>query len=270
MGSFCGAGEPGDGLWPLQPCAKRTRILHHALAQAVRSELIPRNVASLAPSPRVPVAEIAVPSAADLSALLDGLQGHPIWPVAQLAVGTGLRRGELCALRWRDLDLDAGAVSVTRSLEQTKAGLRIKEPKTRHGRRRISLPQSTAEVLRDHYREALADRLARGVGRPSPEDYIFQEPGTGCAPWPPNQLSWAWARLLRRLRLPVCSFHALRHCHASALIAAGVDPMTVSRRLGHATPAFTLSRYGHLWDGADAAAAQAFDRLAWVEKGSSR
>jgi integrase len=111
-------------------------------------------------------------------------------------------------------------------------------------------PRITAAAFREHYRHQVELRLALGLGRPAATDYVFPKPSdeTFSQPWPPDQLSRDWARIVagKGRKLPRASFHALRHSHASALIAAGVDILTISRRLGHGRPSVTLDVYGHL------------------------
>jgi integrase len=106
-------------------------------------------------------------------------------------------------------------------------------------------------------REQFEQRLALGFGRPGSSDLVFTLPDG--SPWGPDYLSRCWRRATLVLGLPQVGLHALRHSHANALIAAGVDPLTISRRLGHGTPAFTLATYGHLFSNTDAAAARAID-----------
>ena len=184
--------------------------------------------------------------------------------VLAVALGAGLRRGELCALRWGDVDLAAGSIRVECAMEQTRAGLRVKEPKTRHGRRAITIPAFVVEVLQAHWRERIEQRLAIGLGRPGVGDLVFTLPDG--SPWGPDYLSRCWHRAVLSLGLPDVGLHSLRHSHASALIAAGVDPLTISRRLGHGTPAFTLATYGHLFANTDAAAAKALDAAMGAKK----
>lgn len=168
-----------------------------------------------------------------------------------------MRRGELCALRWSDIDLDHATIKVERSLEETGAGLRMKAPKSRYGRRTVTVPGAAADALRAHRMRQIEQRLALGSGRPAPDDLVFTMPDG--RPLSPDNLSRDWRRAVLGLKLPPVMFHALRHSHASALIAAGVDVLTISRRLGHGTPAFTLTVYGHLFSNTDAAAARAID-----------
>jgi integrase len=181
------------------------------------------------------------------------LRGRWIYPIAVLALATGARRGELCALRWKDVDLEAARIRIEGSLEQTNAGLRFKEPKTKAGRRTISISPAIVAELRQRWRAQQEQRLAMGLGRAPDEALVFARlDGT---PVPPDTLTQEWARLVRILKLPKVTFHALRHTHASQLIANGLDVVTVSRRLGHGNPTVTLNVYSHLFGNTDERAA---------------
>lgn len=221
-------------------------------------ELIERNVCTIIKAPKAQRAEIEILTADQIADTLAKLDGHPFRPVAALAIGTGARRGEITALRWSDLDLDGATVRIERSVEQTKDGLRVKAPKTAAGRRTISLPAFAVDALREHRRKALELRMALGAG-PLPADApVFADPETGDA-LPPHLITNRWRRAVKNRKLPKVSFHALRHSHASALIAAVLDVVAVSRRLGHASPALTLNVYSHLFKNSDTAAADAID-----------
>jgi integrase len=207
-----------------RPLAPRTvghahRVLHSALARAAKLELVSRNVAAVLAPPAVVQQETESLTDAQIADTLAKLQGHVLYSIAVTALGTGMRRGELCGLRWQDVDLDAALVVVEHSLEETDAGLRLKSPKSRHGRRRITLPESVVTELRAHRVKQLEMRLVLGAGRPSPTDYVFDH-GDG-SPRSPDTLSQQWKRAATALGLPPISFHGLRHTHASALIAAG-------------------------------------------------
>jgi integrase len=234
------------------------RVLHRALERAMGSEIISRNVAAVISPPKVRKKEIQILTADEIADTLTKLDGHHLYTIAVLDLATGLRRGELLALRLLvDIDLDAGKVEVRRSLEQTKAGLRFKEPKTEHGRRTLSLPPSAITVLREHRKQLLEQRLALGLGKPDDTTLVFSEPdGT---PMRPNQLSWLWRSACKARKCRKVSFHALRHTHVSALIAAGLDVVAVSRRIGHANPTVTLNTYGHLFKKDDSAAVAAIE-----------
>jgi integrase len=195
--------------------------------------------------------------AEEIATVLHKLDGHALSPIVALDLATGLRRGELLALPWSNLDLEAATLRVDRSLEETRAGLRFKAPKTKHGRRTISLPPSAVEALKGYRRYQLELRLAHGLGRPNADALVFCKPDG--SPMSPDGLSKAWRAAVVALQLPRVTFHALRHTHASALIAAGLDVVKISRRLGHADPTVTLRTYAHLFDKVDTAAASAIE-----------
>jgi integrase len=162
------------------------------------------------------------------------------------------------ALRWQDIDGDK--ITIERSLEETKAGFRFKSPKTRAGRRTISIPASTVAELAQHRRRQWELRMKLGLGKPGPDALVFC--GHEGRPIRGDLVTSMWKRAIASIAdIPNVKFHALRHTHASALIAAGVDVVTVSRRLGHASPALTLSVYSHLFSNTDATAAVAISKL---------
>jgi integrase len=232
-------------------------VLHRALERAIRLEIIGRNVASAVPPPKVTAVEIAILTADQIAHVLTKLNGHPLRPLVALAIGSGMRRGEICGLPWGAVDLERVTVRVERSLEETKEGLRFKEPKTRHGHRTVSLPPMVVDVLRAHRRQQGQQRLSLGLGRAGDKDLVFARPDG--SPYPPDTLSRDWWRAVTALGLPRIMFHALRHSHDSALIAAGLDVVAVSRRLGHGSAAITLSVYAHAFNKTDAAAARAIE-----------
>ena len=244
------------------PLAARTvgnahRVLHRALRRAVENETMARNVASLIAPPKVEDQEVEILGADEMATVLRKLENHALNAIVALVLATGLRRGEVLALPWSNLDLNGASLRVERSLEQTKAGLRFKAPKTHHGRRTISLPPSAVAVLHEHRRKQLEMRLALGLGRPEPDDLVFCKPDGSAMT--PDSLSKAWRAAVAALGLPKVTFHALRHTHASALIAAGLDVVKISRRLGHGNPTVTLRVYAHLFDTSDDAAAAAIE-----------
>jgi integrase len=245
-----------------RPLAPRTvghahRVLHTVLARAAKLEAVSRNVAAVLAPPKVEADEVACLTEGQIADVLAKLKDHELRTVVVVALGTGMRRGELCALQWRHVDLDAPSVQVEHSLEETDGGLRMKAPKSRHGRRRVSLPASVADMLRSHAVKQSELRLALGVGRAGPDDFVFCK--TDGSPLSPDRLSRRWRDAVEARGLPRVTFHAFRHTHASALIAAGLDIVTISRRLGHGSPGITLGIYAHLFSNTDAAAAKAMD-----------
>jgi integrase len=235
------------------------RVLHRALERAMKIEVVGRNIATVVRPPKAEIAEVAILTAKQMAEVLARLDGHPLHPIVALALalGSGMRRGEICALAWDAVDLDAAVVRVERSLEETAESLRFKPPKTRYGRRIISLPANVVEILHAHRWRQLEQGMALGLGRLSGNDLVFAMPDG--APYPPDKLSRDWGNTVVAKKLPRVMFHALRHSSASALIAAGLDVVTVSRRLGHGSPAITLTVYAHLFSKTDTAAAQAIE-----------
>ncbi|MGZ8408681.1 MAG: tyrosine-type recombinase/integrase [Hyphomicrobium sp.] len=187
----------------------------------------------------------------EVSSLLEASEGSALRTPILLAFGTGMRRGELLALRWSDMDFEAGVVTVARALEQSKAGLRFKSPKTRAGRRKVRLPTSVVAALKAHRLAQAEWRLRLGLGRDD-VDLIF--PNALGGGWRPQDFSEAFARLAKAAGIR-CTFHELRHTHASQLLRDGVPLPAVSGRLGHASPAITLGVYSHAMPGSDEAAA---------------
>jgi integrase len=234
------------------------RVLHRALAIAVAEELLPNNPADRVKPPRVQAREIEILNGEQVAAVLAKLRGAGLYPIVALALATGLRRGELLALTWGHLDLEAAKLRVDRSLEETKAGLRVKPPKTRHGRRTVSLAPWIVHELREHRKAHQEQRIRLGIGQLSNDALVF--PNVNGEPRSPNSLSKEWRRIAKRLKLPTVNLHAFRHTHASQLIAAGMDVLTISRRLGHSSPTVTLGVYAHLFSNTDDEAARIVER----------
>lgn len=236
------------------------RVLHKALADATRHEVVTRNAAALVSPPKVTGDEIEILSADQVKTVLSAMRETSIFPQVVVLLSTGMRRGELMGLQWGDIDLDAGKLRVERAVEKTRThGLRLKAPKTRHGRRIISLPASAVEVLKHHRKAQLELRVAVGLGRLAAEAFVF---GTlEGKPRDPDRITQDWKRYTAARGLPRVTLQALRHSHASALIAAGTDPVVVSRRLGHGSPVVTMAVYAHLFDRSDEGAAKAIDAV---------
>jgi integrase len=247
------AGMAKDGL------ADRTRlhlhrVTHTMLKHAVQWGVVARNVAAMVDAPRVQAREVEILTPAQIQAALDTLRGKALYPIVATALGTGLRRGELLALRWQDIDLEGPRphLRVERTLEQTKrGGLLFKAPKTKYGRRLVTLPASTVTLLREHRRAQLEQRMALGLGKEPADALMF--PNWDGSTRSPNGVTKEWTLAMRKAGL-TATLHSLRHTHASTLIASGLDVLTISRRLGHGSPAITLGVYGHLFKTDDRAA----------------
>ena len=230
------------------------RVLHRSLGHAATWGIVAQNVASLVSAPPVQETEITVLTEEQIGAVLRHFNGRTLRPIVSFLVGTGARRGEALALRWRDLDLDKGIVRIERSLEQTKSGLRFKSPKTKTGRRNVSISPWLVAELRGHRTRQQERRLSLGLGR-APDDSLVFARWDG-SPRSPHGVTQKFALAMVSLKINGVKLHSLRHTHVSQLIASGMDILTISRRIGHASPAITLDVYGHLFSNTDARAAE--------------
>ena len=229
------------------------RVLHRALGHAATWGVVTQNVASLVSPPPVPDEEIKILAEEQIGAILRHLEGRTLRPIVSFLLGTGARRGEALALRWGDVDFQRSSIKIERSLEQTKGSLRVKSPKTKNGRRSVSISPWLAAELRSHRARQDERRLSLGLGRGPDESPVF-------AAWngeyrSPSRLSQDFAEAMGTLKIE-CTLHGLRHTHVSKLIAAGLDVLTISRRIGHASPAITLNVYSHMFANTDTRAAE--------------
>jgi integrase len=249
----------GQGGRPLSPrtTGHAHRILHRGLEIALARELVFRNVASVIAPPKVADVEVKALKADQVALVLEALKGHWLEPIGTLGLTTGARRGEILGAAWGSIDLQRGVMTIERSLEQTRAGLAFKAPKTRSGRRHVSLPVIAVEALKAHRVRQLEMRVRLGLGKPNDDTLVFTTPDG--EPIPPNNLSRDWAIFVKARKLPPVSFHSLRHSHVSLLISSKLDPLSVARRVGHASPSTTMRIYAHLWKENDDLAANAID-----------
>jgi integrase len=231
------------------------RIIKHALADAVRWELLLRNPAAAVDPPKVERGSLTTYDIDQTAQLLERLRGSRLFIAVALGVLCGLRRGEICALRWRNVDLVGGALSVVESAEQTKAGVRYKVPKSGRGRS-VALSATVVEELRAH-RLRQADELSRLDIEQSDDTFVYaREDGAALRP---HSLSHGWRQAIAATPLPRIRLHDLRHGHATHLLAAGVHPKIASERLGHSRVGITLDLYSHVLPGMQEDAAARVD-----------
>ena len=250
-----------DGKGGLSPHTVRHHYvtLHTALEHAVKMGLLGRNAADGVSPPRFQRHPWQSLSEYGVSSVLEAARGSKYYPVFYLALYTALRRSELLALRWCDVDLLLGRVHVTRSLHQLGGGeMVIRSPKSERSRRLVSLPPSAAEVLREH-REGQARQLAEVGKKLREDDLVFSSPDG--KPLRPDTVTHAWVKLVRRIGLKGIRLHDARHTHASLMLKQGVHPKIVQERLGHASIQLTLDTYSHIVPGLQEAAAAGFDKM---------
>ncbi|WP_062225700.1 tyrosine-type recombinase/integrase [Aureimonas frigidaquae] len=231
------------------------RVLIKALNQAVVWEMIAKNPAALSKPPKVERKAMSAYGAATTAQLLDAVRGTRIYVPVLLAVMCGLRRGEIVAMRWANVDLEGRRLAVVETAEQTKGEVRRKETKSGRGRV-IDLSASTVEELRKHRVAQAEEQLQLGI---RPDDNSFVVAQIDGKPLQPNSLTHEWTRILAKTALPRIRFHDLRHSHATQMLAAGIHPKVAQERLGHSTIAITLDIYSHVMPGMGADAAEQVD-----------
>jgi integrase len=232
------------------------RVLHQALGDAENDGLVAKNVCRLHKAPKVAEREMVIVK--DVPGFIAKIRGSRLYVHALLALVGGLRLGEVLALRDRHMDLDKKVIHIREAVEDTKAhGVRIKSPKTRAGRRDVTLPDIAVTALSDYRRQLLETRMKLGAGK-RPDDALLFITLDG-RPLRPGNVSSDWGEIAASIGMPEISFHALRHTHASQLIASGVDIVTISKRLGHAKPSVTLAIYAHMFHTDDRKAAAAIN-----------
>lgn len=235
------------------------QILHAALRQAVRWQLLIRNPADAVEPPRAARRELRATTPAQARAVMAAADETSIGPFVRLALMTGMRRGELLGLRWADVDFEGGALHVQQTAQRIAGqGIVFRQPKTRLSRRSIALSPDAVGVLRQHRRRQAEARLLAGSAY-GDRDLVFAT-GLG-TPIEPGNLRRSWVGIIRAAGLPGLRIHDLRHAHATLMLSQGVHPKVVSERLGHASVNITLDTYSHVLPGLQEAAAAALDTI---------
>jgi integrase len=234
------------------------RILSKALDDAIKMGLIAVNPCKAVKPPKPPHADIPAVGPDELSRLISALKQSSYYLYYYTLLLTGLRRSELLALKWKDIDLELASAYISHSLHRLENGtIIIKEPKTSRSRRPVDLPLSLVTLLRQHR----GDQEVHGLMIEKPlteDDFVFSNPDK--SPLNPHTVTHTFAKLVERggMRLRL---HDLRHIHATMLLKAGVHPRIVQERLGHSSIATTLDIYSHTVPGLQKAAAERIDAL---------
>ena len=233
-------------------------ILKSALGRAVEQQVLVRNPADAFKRrlPKIERKEIVTLTAEESRHLLESLKDTRTYGPVMLALATGMRRGEILALRWKNVDLDRGVLRVVQSLEQTKNELRFKDTKTSRSRA-ITLPTFAIEELRRLKRDQAQELLALGVRQTGETLACCRADGEALQP---RSVTHLFTLLRGRVKdVPPVRFHDLRHSHATQLLAGGVHPKIAQERLGHSTITTTMDLYSHVTDNMQADAAQRLD-----------
>ena len=232
-------------------------VLHKALKAAVADGLIPRNAAAGLKLPKLSREEIDPLSGEEARCLLEAAKGERLEALYVLALNTGMRQGELLALKWDDVDLEAGTLRVRRTLTKTGRVYTTGEPKTRNSRRAIRLTAAAVDALREHLSRQLEEMEQMG-SLYQPGGLVFATVA-GTLINPSNVRNRSLRPLLKRAGLRPVRFHDLRHTCATLLLSKNVNPKIVSEMLGHASISITLDVYSHLMPDMQDKAAKALE-----------
>ena len=219
-------------------------LLHRALKDALRWGLVVRNVADLVDPPRAPRPDLRTLSQDEARRLIDSAPGDRFEALYVLALTSGMRQGELLALRWRDLNLDRGSLRILGSLQRTENGLAILEPKTAGSRRQVALTSEAVSALRRHRVAQAEERLGMGIHWEDNDLVFANEVGRPIEVR--NLMRRSFLPLLERAGLPRIRFHDLRHTAATLLLQQGAHPKLVAEMLGHSRIGTTLDLYSHV------------------------
>ena len=210
-------------------------MLHQAFEDAVKERLISRNPTKGTTIPKKSRGELKVLNKEELDRFLAEVDKDEIWrDFFHTELTTGLRRGEICGLKWSDFNEKGGTLAIQRSVSaKTGGGVYIGETKTDTGKRIIYLPESTVKLLKVRKKQALTE-------------WIFPNPYKPEDPMLPNSAYHKLKRILKSAGLPYIRFHDLRHTFATHALTSGVDAKTLSKILGHTNASFTLDTYTHV------------------------
>lgn len=242
-------------------------VLGAALDDALKRGLLQRNPVRLVDGPRRQRKEIRVWGPEQLGEFLRGAVSNRLYPAFVLAATTGMRRGEVCGLRWADVDLEEGRLSVVGARVVVGYAVEESSTKTAAGRRSVRLDVGTVAALRAWRTAQMEERLAWGPAYEASGLLFTKEDGS---PIHPQTLSVAFGRLVRKLGLPRITFHGLRHSWATCALKSKVHVKVVQERLGHSSSRVTLDTYSHViggmdQDAADVVAGAIFGSLPGVE-----
>lgn len=222
------------------------RIIHKALNQALKWQLVALNVANNvdAPKPDKYIATILTPE--QVTSLINSVQNTNIYLPVIITISTGMRRGEILGLKWENIDIENSTIRITQSLVRTEKGLEILSPKTKTSNRTISIPPTLKNILLEYKAKTTCKFVCYNEF-----DELIK----------PEYLNHKLKQILEDNNLPNIRFHDLRHTHASLLLSQGVQPKVISERLGHSNISITMDLYSHVYDATNIEVAKNFDKF---------
>jgi integrase len=218
-------------------------ILSHALGDAVRWGLLPRNPVAPVDAPRRQQPEMRVWAAPEVQRFLTHVADDRLYAMWALLISTGMRRGEVCGLQWADIDVQRGTVAIRRARVAIGYDVRISEPKTARGRRVVRIDPVTAAALGVWRKRQIEDRLRAGEIWQDGAWLFTDEVGR---PLHPQTLTVSFRRHVKAAGLPSIRLHDLRHTAATLALTAGLHPRVVADRLGHSSTQLTMDTYSHV------------------------
>lgn len=250
--------KDGKGGLSHQSVLHHHRLLHKALEQAVKWQIIAINPAKAVTPPKPQKAQINVLDRDGVRKLLEGAKGKYFYESVFLAINTGMRRGEIFGLRWGDIDFENKTISVRQTLQRIKGkGLILrKTTKTNGSRRSIAVTDAVLDMFKWIKTKQKRNKLKLGPVYQDNDLVFANEDGT---PINIDYVSREFGRLVKRLDIPYVSFHDLRHTHATLLLQQGEHPKIVSERLGHSSISITMDTYSHVMPNMQKEAARKLD-----------
>ncbi|MEX2045976.1 MAG: site-specific integrase [Chloroflexota bacterium] len=234
-------------------------VLRRALGQAEKRRYVQRNAAALASPPRVERRQMTALTEDQANALLEAAKGDRLEALYAVALDTGMREGELLALKWAEVDLERGTLQVRATLQATPDGYEFAPTKTAKSRRQVTLTRAAVTALRRHRVRQNEERMALGTGW-TDIDLVYAN-AVGRPVNASNLLHQRFHPLLKRADLPRIRFHDLRHTYATIALGRGVPLKVVSDTLGHSSIAITADTYMHVTPSMSRAAADAMDAV---------
>ena len=219
-------------------------IIHGALDTAVKWEMVVKNVAKLVDRPRVEKKEMDYLDPDQVKVFLkEAKKDEGYYPILLTAVMTGLRRGELLGLRWKDVNFTAKQIAIRKSLTRRDSEYVLTEPKSDSSIRTVAVPSIVIKTFKKE-RKKQAERELKYEGGYNEKGLIFTKKDGSFIH--PNTLTRHYKKILKKANLPEIRFHDLRHTHATLMLSQGEEPKVISERLGHSTISITLDRYSHV------------------------